>query len=132
MMHRTRTALCFVAGLALTSCTSASDEAPDPTDGDCLTADAEREIGTNPAKTDSDGDGTDDCAEVACGSDPLDGREDCYACGWRHDDPGTLVSQGNDLGDTIENLVVYDQCMEAVRLWDFAGEYHILFMTTVS
>ncbi len=132
-MNRMRTALWISFVLAaLTSCMTAAQNAPEPTDQDCLAADAEREIGTNPAKTDSDGDGTDDCAEVACGSDPLDEHEGCYACGWRRADPGTLVSTGDDLGDTIENLEVYDQCTEAVRLWDFAGEYHILFMTTVS
>ena len=31
-----------------------------------------------------------------------------------------------DGGDVIANLAFVDQCLEAVPLWDFAGEYHIL------
>ena len=93
---------------------------------DCMEQD---ELGTDPALADSDGDGIDDGVEVDCGSDPADGDELCYECGWRHDDPGDLSSTGAGIGDVIENIPMVDQCGETVDLWDFAGEYHILFLT---
>ena len=36
---------------------------------------------------------------------------------------------GLNEGDVIANLAFIDQCEEEVSLWDFAGEYHILWMT---
>ncbi|MEJ7728560.1 MAG: hypothetical protein WKG00_05045 [Polyangiaceae bacterium] len=101
---------------------------PNP-DGDCLSDEEEAMLGTDPALADSDADGVGDCDEVACVSDPIDGEEVCYACGWRHDDPGDLVATGAAEGDVIANLDLVDQCNEPVKLWDFAREYHILFMT---
>lgn len=79
--------------------------------------------------TDSDGDGLTDCAELACGSNPDDPMSKCYACGWKHNDPGNLKSNGAAVGDVVANLDLIDQCNEHVKLWDFAREYHILFMT---
>ena len=70
-----------------------------------------------------------DGAEPDCTSDPKDAGEGCYACGWAHNDPGSLVSTGAEVGDVIKNLPFIDQCGEAVHLWDFAGAYHILDMT---
>ena len=80
-----------------------------------------------------------DPAEIACVSNPTDTNEKCYACGWKHNDPGNLVSTGKDVGDVIGNMQLIDQCLETVSLWDFAAtpdspmpqpaEYHILFMT---
>ena len=98
-------------------------------DGDCLSDGEEAELGTDPSLADTDGDGIGDCEEVDCVSDPLDPAEKCYACGWEHGDPGNLVSTGKEEGDVIANLELVDQCSEQVRLWDFAGGYHILFMT---
>ncbi|NUP13623.1 MAG: hypothetical protein HOW73_46905 [Polyangiaceae bacterium] len=98
-------------------------------DGDCLTNAEETALGTDPNVADTDGDGFDDCAERDCVSNPVDGAERCYTCGWKHNDPGTLASTGAAVGDVIANLDLIDQCKEPVRLWDFAGEYHILFMT---
>jgi len=98
-------------------------------DGDCLSDAEEAALGTDPTLADSDGDGTSDCDEVACVSDPLDAAETCYACGWPHLDPGTLVATGAAVGDVIENLELFDQCGDVVRLWDFTGSYYILFMT---
>ena len=67
---------------------------------------------------------------MACVSDPTDGAEKCYSCGWKHNDPGNLQATGSKEGDVIENLSLVDQCEEPVNLWDFAGgDYHILFMT---
>ncbi len=121
-------------------------------DGDCFTDKEEQALGTDPLKTDTDGDGLTDCdevnvhetdpavadtdkdgrpdgEEVACVSDPKDAGETCYACGWPHDDPGTLISTGSGVGDVMKNLPFIDQCGESVHLWDFAGAYHILDMT---
>jgi len=99
-------------------------------DGDGLLDCDESELyGTDPTLADSDGDSTDDGAELDCGADPLDGDEACYLCGWNRNDPGTLTATGNQRGDTIENVTMVDQCLEPVPLWDFAGEYHILWMT---
>jgi len=98
-------------------------------DGDGLDECDELALGTDPASSDTDGDGTDDGVEWDCGADPLDAEEVCYACGWQRRDPGDLEATGADVGDTIENLVFVDQCGEEVQLWDFAEEYHILWMT---
>ncbi len=99
------------------------------TDGDGLDGCTEEELGTDPDSADTDGDGLSDGEEVDCVSDPLDATEQCYACGWPHDDPGTLEATGADIGDVIENIEFEDQCGELVELWDFAQEYHILFIT---
>ena len=77
-------------------------------DNDGLNECEEWEHGTDPDKSDSDGDGFDDADELACLSNPLDGDEGCYACGWGHNDPGDLESTGDDEGDVIENLVFVD------------------------
>ncbi len=107
-------------------------QAPDPNanvDGDCMTLAEETVLGTDDTLADTDGDGFDDCAETTCVSSPTDASQKCYACGWKHNDPGTLSSTGGSEGDVIANLDLIDQCKEPVKLWDFAGEYHILFMT---
>jgi hypothetical protein len=109
--------------------TGGSSDGSGNADGDCLTDGEEAEIGTNPTSIDSDGDAVSDCDELACVSDPIDGAETCYTCGWKHNDPGTLVSTGATEGSVIANVDLIDQCGETVPLWDLAGEYHILFLT---
>lgn len=115
-------------------------EAPDKTsnltcsddsdaDADGMTECEELELGTDPRNADSDGDGFTDSEEADCVSDPTDATEQCYTCGWEHNDPGDLVSTGNSVGDTIDNISMVDQCGETVDLWDFTGEYHILYLT---
>jgi len=100
------------------------------TDGDGLDDCTEvQTTGTDPAVGDSDGDGYLDGEEIDCGTDPLAEAQKCYACGWQHADPGDLTSTGAAIGDTIENLDLDDQCEERASLWDFAEEYHILFIT---
>lgn len=121
------------AGASGTGEGAGSGAGGDPTgnvDGDCLTNAEEAATGTDPSLADSDADGFDDCAERDCVSDPTDAAERCYTCGWKHNDPGTLAATGSGEGDVIANLDLVDQCKEPVRLWNFAGEYHILFMTT--
>mgnify|MGYP003952360177 CR=1 FL=1 len=99
-------------------------------DGDGLLDCDESDVhGTDPALEDSDGDGESDGAEVDCGSNPLDEAEACYLCGWGRNDPGNLTATGNERGDTIENVNMVDQCREEVPLWDFARDYHVLWMT---
>lgn len=98
-------------------------------DGDCMTDVVELELGTDPYLADSDGDGVSDCAELDCVSDPLDGNEQCYACGWKHNDPDRLVSGGSGIGDIIDNRSLPDQCGDSVALWDLYGEYHIMYLT---
>ena len=105
-------------------CASALD-----TDEDGLSDCTELELGTLPEVRDTDGDGDSDGEEVACVSDPLDPEEVCYACGWPHNDPGTLSSTGARVGDTVENLELVDQCGERVNLWDLSGSWSLLFMT---
>ena len=118
--------------LLATACGSAETEL-DPnlnTDGDCMTDLEELELGTDPMAVDSDGDGVSDCDEVACVSDPMNGDEQCYTCGWKHNDPDRLESNGAAVGDTLANAELLDQCNDSVSLWDFYGEYHILYMTS--
>jgi hypothetical protein len=96
-------------------------------DLDGLTDCEEMSLGTEPHNADTDGDGFTDQQEQQCVSDPLDESEWCYTCGWEHNDPGNLQETGSEIGDTIRNIRFYDQCEEEVRLWDFAGAYHILY-----
>ena len=105
------------------------DCSEDDEDGDGLDGCTEEELGTDPDDPDTDGDGLDDGEEVDCVSDPTDGDEVCYACGWPHNDPGTLESTGAEVGDVAANMEFEDTCEELVDLWDFAREYHILWLT---
>ena len=110
---------------------AALDECDDSidTDGDGLSDCNEAQLGTDPSEIDTDGDGVTDFVESDCSSDPLDADDACYACGWQKNDPGTLSETGTEVGDTIGNLQMVDQCGETTSLWDFYGEYHVLFMT---
>jgi hypothetical protein len=127
-------------------CLTDAEEATLGTDPALLDSDAdtisdcdEIALGTNPTLADTDADGASDSQETACVSDPLDGAEKCYACGWKHNDPGNLVATGSMPGNIIGDMQVIDQCQETVSLWDFAAtaaspvpapaDYHILFMT---
>ena len=119
--------------LLVASCGTAAEPEIDPnqnTDGDCMTDLVEIELGTDPnVDGDADGDGISDCAELECVSDPMNGEEKCYTCGWKHNDPDRLESTGSAIGDTIANAQLTDQCNDSVSLWDFYGEYHIMYMT---
>ena len=98
-------------------------------DGDCMTDIEEEELGTDPEKEDSDGDGFSDCDEIEAVSNPTDGDEVPYACGWSHNDPGNIQPTGAAIGDVIYEVSLPDQCGEQVNLWDFYGKYHVLYMT---
>lgn len=130
----TLTLLALLAGLACgpddgSDGDGGSDCSTEDSDGDGLDGCEEAALGTDPDVADSDGDGLSDGDEADCVSDPLDAEEQCFACGWEHNDPGNLVSTGAEEGDVIANLDLWDQCDEPVSLWDFAEEYHILFLT---
>jgi len=56
-------------------------------------------------------------------------EEEFYDCGWPYGDPGDLEATGNEVGDTVENVPLVDQCGDDVPLWDLAGKYRILFIT---
>lgn len=112
------------AGLGSDGCDDTADS-----DNDGLNDCQEEELGTDPLSEDSDGDGVSDLVENDCSSDPLDAADACYRCGWAKNDPGTLNSTGSESGDVIDNISMVDQCGEEVDIWDFHGEYHILYMT---
>lgn len=116
-----------IAILSLSGC-GGTDPMSD-LDGDGISYEDEIAQGTDPDLMDSDGDGTDDADEILCGSDPMNVDEVCYQCGWKRNDPGRLASTGSDIGDLIENVQMTDQCGDNVSIWDFYGEYHILYMT---
>ena len=106
------------------ACSADSDR-----DGDGLDDCTEEELGTDPEAADSDGDGLSDAEEIDCVSDPLNIDELCYACGWKHNDPGNLSATGSEVGDVVANIALIDQCGETVDLWDFYGEYHVMYRT---
>lgn len=132
--------LLFALSALLIACPATGDDdhdqvpdGPDCTqdaDADGLDDCAEAELGTDPELADTDGDGFDDLAELDCVSDPLDGEQVCYACGWGHGDPGDLVATGNQPGDVMQDVLLVDQCGEELPLYDLAGAYHLLFITT--
>ena len=81
-------------------------------DGDGLDQCLERWVGTDEEIADTDGDGFDDGTEFDCISNPLDAGQVCYACGWPHANPGTLVGSGAAVGSRLAKLVLVDQCGE--------------------
>lgn len=134
-MHRFFFSFTLLA-LALSCGPSASDQNPESeidvnanADGDCMTDIEEEELGTNPEKEDTDGDGFTDCDEIEAVSDPTDGDEIPYACGWPHNDPGNLQPTGAAIGDTLYDAELPDQCGDTVSLWDFYGKYQVLYIT---
>lgn len=112
------------SGILGSECDEEADADGDGVD-DCL----EAELGTDPSLGDSDGDGMSDGDEFDCESDPLDELDVCYGCGWSKNDPGSLESSGDQVGDVIDNIVMVDQCGDDVSMWDFYGEYHIIYKT---
>lgn len=111
-------------GQGATACNADADQ-----DQDGLNDCEEADLGTDPSAADSDEDGYTDGEEQDCLSDPLDAEEACYACGWKRSDPGDLVSDGAQIDDVVANAQMVDICEDMVDLWDFHGEYHILYRT---
>ena len=121
--------LSLLLSLACTEEPAAVCDASADRDQDGLDDCEEEELGTDPTAADSDEDGYTDAEEQDCLSNPLDAEEACYACGWKRNDPGTLVSDGADMGDVVANAQLVDVCEEMVDVWDFHGEYHVLYRT---
>lgn len=95
-------------------------------DADHLTDCAEHTLGTDPAKSDSDGDSYLDGDEVLEATDPLDPASRIYAGYWPYlrdksaiSDPGFGEAVGADA--RIPRLVALDQFGQEVDLYDFAG-----------
>jgi hypothetical protein len=121
-----------LAALSLGAYGASLISGPDPdlnSDGDCMTDLEEIAAGTDPQQVDGDGDGVSDCDEVACGANPASANEQCYSCGWKRNDPGNLVSDGAGIGNVVQNITLPDQCGEEVDLWDFHGQYFIMYLT---
>ena len=113
-----------------TSSPSDGCDPPADSDGDGIDDCTEEDLGLDPSLDDTDGDGVSDGVELDCGSDALDPTDTCvYACGWGPNDPGDIESTGAELGDVMENIALVDQCGDMVNIYDFAGAYHILYMT---
>jgi hypothetical protein len=100
---------------------SASDR-----DGDFLTGCEEAALGTDPANSDTDGDGYLDGDEVLEQKDPLDATSRIYQGGWPYQrnkadlvDPG--FSSTVAASEPVPRLVALDQFGESVDLYDFAG-----------
>jgi len=124
-----RWAMILGAGVLASGCDTGCDPEAD-LDADGIDDCAELELGTSPELADTDGDGDADGIELGCVSDPLDSEQACYVCGWPHHDEIVSDQIGPEIGDTLRNIVMPDQCGERVSLHDFAGAYRILFMTT--
>jgi len=105
------------------------DPAAEDGDNDGIPDHEEAAMGLDPADADSDGDGFNDGEELDCGGDPTDPDTVCYACGWPKNNPGDLTPTGSDIGDVMDNISLVDQCGDWVDFHDFAGEYHIVYMT---
>ena len=102
-------------------------------DGDGLTDQEERALGTDPNRVDSDGDGYSDWAEHKEGSDPLDATSVIYQGGWPYNptkdemsDPGMegMASEGS----TVPNFIGLDQFGEEVSLYDFAHQDRVIVL----
>ena len=122
----------FLASMIGLGACQSKNNACDPeadSDSDGILDCAEEALGTDPMLADSDGDGVSDQEELDCVSDPLNADEECYACGWEHNDPHTLTATGSDFGDVMANIQLEDTCGDAVSMWDFYGEYHVIYMT---
>lgn len=129
MLDHAKKVLLLCGALVLLGCEGTAGDCSADSDGDGVDDCTEDELGTDPELADSDGDGFTDGEEADCVSDPLDATEVCYACGWAHNDPGDLQSDGNSEGNVVANMALIDQCLDEVELWDFAGSYVMLFMT---
>ncbi|MFT5582585.1 MAG: hypothetical protein ACI9VR_000161 [Cognaticolwellia sp.] len=121
--------LTLALGLACEGDSAQACNANADQDQDGLNDCDEADLGTDPTAADSDEDGYTDAEEIDCLSDPLNADEACYACGWQRSDPNTLVSDGAEIGDVVANAQMIDVCEDMVDLWDFHGEYHILYRT---
>ena len=131
-----KTAIASVLTLLAAGCGESKDETiagcdeMADADSDGLNDCEEEALGSDPAKDDTDGDGLTDLEEVDCGTSALDADDTCYACGWGKNDPGNIQATGAGVDDIMENVTLVDQCGDRVNMYDFAGAYHVMYMTT--
>ena len=131
-----KTAIASVLTLLAAGCGESKDETiagcdeMSDADSDGLNDCEEEALGSDPAKDDTDGDGLTDLEEVDCGTSALDADDTCYACGWGKNDPGNIQATGAGVDDIMENVTLVDQCGDRVNMYDFAGAYHVMYMTT--
>ena len=131
-----KTAIASVLTLLAAGCGEGKDETiagcdeMSDADSDGLNDCEEEALGSDPAKDDTDGDGLTDLEEVDCGTSALDADDTCYACGWGKNDPGNIQATGAGVDDIMENVTLVDQCGDRVNMYDFAGAYHVMYMTT--
>ena len=118
----------------ISACSGGSNDSPGGTGGTAgagATAGAANASGAAGAVGAPGSGGTSGSGGSAGASDAGFDAASPYACGWIPRDPGNLVSTGANEGDVVENIPLIDQCGDQLPLWDLAGEYHLLFMTTV-
>lgn len=131
-----KTAIASVLTLLAAGCGESKDEGiagcdeVSDADSDGLNDCEEEALGSDPAKDDTDGDGLTDLEEVDCGTSALDADDTCYACGWGKNNPGNIQATGAGVDDIMENVTLVDQCGDRVNMYDFAGAYHVMYMTT--
>lgn len=110
--------------IVLLSLLAACGDPPPPDlqdlDGDGLLD--ESAWGTDPRNPDTDGDGWGDGTEVDAGADPTDPDDVPYVGGWPLDPcRGSVVGEGDAVGQVARDLVLPDQYGERVSLHDFCG-----------
>ena len=122
----------FIASLALVGCGTATVDMPLDVDEDGLLSSEEAELGTDPAKADSDGDGISDGDEVADSLNPLDPTDGPYPRGWPRDacrnDSVTNVGTSSPyvVGEITADFELPDQDGNMVRLYDFCAQAILL------
>lgn len=123
-----RTLLIAVGISALAGGCAADMYLPMDLDEDGLLENEEQELGTDPTVADSDGDGHLDGAELNEGTDPLDFEDHPYLGGYEIDKDcrGSVVAQGNGIGEVTVNITGPDQFGETVDSYDFCGKYILL------
>ena len=52
------------------------------------------------------------------------------ACDWPGDDPHDVVTTGNEPGDIVADMILWDQCGERLSMHDFFGRYVLVLSTT--
>jgi len=114
---------------SLPGCAPASVSVDVDADGDGLLGSEEADLGTDPAKPDSDDDGADDGTELTAHTDPLDGGEYPYKGGWAIDTcHADIQGEGYANGDVSEDFSLPDQNGQNVHMYSFCDrEIYMVF-----
>jgi len=96
-------------------------------DGDGLTNGEEQILGTDPERSDSDGDGYADNVELDENTSPIDKEDHPYAGGWPiaacRDE---VQSTGHAVGEVADDFMLLDQNGETIRLHSFCDRVVLL------